>query len=70
MTPGSLWVFFRAGDDALRDPWAARTIRIVRATRDKRGRMQLEAECIQLKTIHNNARKVPARRRVKYSELW
>lgn len=69
-TPGSEWVFFRDGDDHLRDPWAALAIRIVSVGRNRRGRMLLKAECTQPHMIKKTARYVPALRQVKYSELW
>lgn len=75
MTPGSEWVFFRDGDEAdpfgnFRDPWSSLEIKIVKAWRDKRGRMQFLAQCIQPHLIDPEARKVPSVRRVRYSELW
>jgi len=70
MRIGSEWVFFRRGDDNMKDPWSALEIRIVSAKRDDQSRMILEAECTQPELISETARPVLPRRRVEYSELW
>lgn len=67
---GSEWVFFRSGDEAYRDPWAGREIKIVRSRRDVRGRMHYWAECTQRHMIPPTARLTPKIRRVKFSELF
>lgn len=60
---GSQWVFFRDGDDALRDPWAAREIEIVAVV--KPGAL-FRCRCLQPPArAHVNRTRL-----VNYSELW
>ena len=67
-TEGSGWVFFRNGDDKMKDPWCGLEIEIITAWKIN-GRWIYNAICTQPKQIRAGAR-VQKVRRVKYSELW
>lgn len=66
MTPGSEWVFFRDGDDLLKDRWSSCAIRIFSACLDEKGEMVLMAE----RCLPKKVKGIRIRRRVYYSELW